>query len=36
VSPDDVQQAFNDAEREIESKREDMVGKPEQAKKMIV
>jgi elongation factor Ts len=36
VSPDDVPQAFKDAEREMESKREDMIGKPEQAKKMIV
>ena len=36
VSPDDVPQAFKDAEKEMESKREDMEGKPEQAKKMII
>lgn len=36
VSPEDVPQEFIDREREMESKREDLEGKPEKAKDMII
>lgn len=36
VSPEDVPQEFKDGETDMESKREDLEGKPEKARQMII